>query len=43
MTSQNIGSLQLAMKKPWYKEYWTFLMLPALSTATCLELVKGRP
>lgn len=35
MTSQNINSLRLAMEEPWYKEYWTFLMVPGLATLAC--------
>jgi hypothetical protein len=28
-------NLKLAMEEPWYKEYWTFLMIPFLSTVAC--------
>jgi hypothetical protein len=35
MNSQDALSLKLAMEEPWYKEYSTFLMIPALSTLAC--------
>jgi hypothetical protein len=35
MDSANAMNLKLAMEEPWYKEYWTFLMVPVLTTAAC--------
>jgi len=35
MNFQPALSLKLAMGEPWHKEYWTFLMIPLLSTAAC--------
>ena len=35
MSSQDTLSLKFAMEEPWYKEYGTFLMIPALSTLAC--------
>lgn len=35
MGSQNTMKLKFAMEEPWYKEYWTFLMIPLLATAAC--------
>ena len=35
MNSQDTTSLNLAMKEPWYKEYWTFVMMPVLATVAC--------
>ena len=35
MAPQDTMSLNLAMNTPWYKEYWTFLMIPLFSTVAC--------
>jgi len=35
INSQETLSLKFAMELPWYKEYGTFLMIPALSTLAC--------
>jgi len=36
MSSQDTLSLKFAMEEPWYKEYGTFLMVPAFSTLACI-------
>jgi len=43
MDSVDTMNLRLAMEEPWYKEYWTFVMVPALATAACcfIPLFRG--